>query len=290
MEAARPGWLDPQEYPFEPHFVSVPAGRLHYVDEGSGPPIVFVHGNPAWSFEFRHQIRALSAGHRCLAMDHLGFGLSDKPEQFSYLPSAHAENLEALLEPLSLQSATLVVQDWGGPIGLAYALRHPERIRNLVISNTWMWSVSRDWRFRLFSAIMGGPIGRYRIRNSNYFVREVMRGAYGDPTRVPPQIHAQYVNALPTPASRKGSWVFPKQIIGSSAWLASLWEQRERLAGMKVLLAWGMKDFGFGEKELRRWTDLFPQATVVRFPGVGHWLAEEDPEGLTGAIRNLLAP
>jgi haloalkane dehalogenase len=281
-------WLDRREYPFASRYFGATAGRLHYVDEGTGPPIVFVHGNPAWSFEFRHQIRALSASHRCLAADHLGFGLSDKPYSFSYLPEAHAENLARWLESLDLHDLTLVVQDWGGPIGLAYAIAHPERVRNLVISNTWMWSVSRDPRFRLFSAIMGGPIGRYRIRRSNYFVREVMRGAFGDPRQLTPAVHEQYLRPLAAPEDRKGSWVFPKQIIGSSEWLGGLWSRRDRLAGHSALFAWGTKDFGFGEKELGRWRGVFPDATVVRYPGVGHWLAEERPAEFTAAIRDFL--
>jgi len=261
---------------------------MHYIDEGTGAPIVFVHGNPAWSFEFRHQIRSLSSGHRCIAADHLGFGLSDKPFGFSYLPAEHAANLELLLKSLDLSDVTLVVQDWGGPIGLSYALNHPDLVRNLAISNTWMWSVSRNLLFRLFSAVMGGPIGRYRIRTSNYFVRSAMPGAYGDRSKLTPAIHAQYLNALPTPEDRKGCWVFPREIIHSSKWLSSLWGQRDRIVQKRVLLSWGMKDVGFGKSVLQRWTRLFPQASVVCYPGVGHWLAEERPDEFTDAIRNFV--
>ena len=132
-------WLDRREYPFAPHYFVTPVGRLHYIDEGAGRPIVFVHGNPVWSFMYRNQIKALSADHRCIAPDHIGFGLSDKPREWTYLPSQHAANLEALLEPMDLHDLTLVVGDWGGPIGIAYALRHSERVRAVVASNTWMW-------------------------------------------------------------------------------------------------------------------------------------------------------
>jgi len=289
MASNQPSWLDTQEYPFSPHYFQSPAGRLHYVDEGSGTPIVFVHGNPSWSFEFRNLIKSLSKSHRCIAADHLGFGLSDKPPGFSYLPSAHAENLERFLEAMDLKDATLMVYDWGGPIGLSYALNHPERIRNLIISNTWMWSVNHVLRFIIFSSIIGGPIGRYRIRKSNYFVRKVMPSAFGDPRRLTPAAHAQFLNALAAPEDRKGCSVFPRQILGSSKWLASLWDRRARLAGKRVLLAWGMKDVGFGKKELGRWMALFPDATVVRFPDGGHFLAEEKPAEVASAIGDLLA-
>ena len=289
MVTGGPSWLDTREYPFAPHYFDVPAGRLHYVDEGSGAPIVFVHGNPSWSFEFRNLIKSLSPTFRCIAPDHLGFGLSDKPRDFSYLPSAHAENLERFLESLDLEDATLMVYDWGGPIGLSYAVNHPERIRNLVISNTWMWSVNHVLRFLLFSTVVGGPIGRYRIRRSNYFVRKVMPSAFGDPRRLTPAVHEQFLKALATPEDRKGCATFPRQILRSSSWLAGLWERRDRLAGKRVLLVWGMKDVGFGKKELGRWMDLFPDATVVRFSDGGHYLAEEKPGEVTSAIRAFLA-
>jgi haloalkane dehalogenase len=287
MEATQPAWVDTRAYPFRPRYFALPAGRMHYVDEGTGAPIVFVHGNPSWSFEFRSLIRAFSATHRCIAMDHLGFGLSDKPADFSYLPAAQAENLERFLESLDLKDATLMVYDWGGPLGLSYALKHPDRIRNLVISNTWMWSVNRVLRFILFSSFVGGPIGRYRIRRSNYFVRSVMPSAFGDPRKLTPEAHAQYLQAMPTPADRKGCATFPRQILGSSKWLAGLWEQRPRLADKRVLLLWGMKDVGFGKKELGRWVGLFPRATVVRFAAAGHYLSEEIPGELVGPIRAL---
>jgi haloalkane dehalogenase len=288
MDRGHPAWLDRAAYPFEPHFFNVGPGEMHYVDEGSGSPIVFVHGNPSWSFEFRNLIRAFSANHRCIAMDHLGFGLSDKPAEFGYLPSEHARNLDRLLESLDLKDATLVVYDWGGPIGLSYALDHPDRIRNLVISNTWMWSVNHVLRFILFSSVVGGPIGRYRIRRSNYFVRSVMPSAFGDPKRLTPEAHAQYLAALPTPSDRKGCSEFPRQILASSDWLAGLWSRRSRLTDKRVLLAWGMKDVGFGKKELARWSDLFPRATTARYPQAGHYLAEEMPDELVHAIRPLV--
>jgi haloalkane dehalogenase len=288
MDPASPPWLDRTEYPFPARYFSLPEGRMHYVDEGRGPPIVFVHGNPSWTFEFRHLIQSFRTTHRCIAADHLGFGLSDKPLRFSYLPSAHAANLEKFLESLDLHDVTLYVYDWGGPIGLSYALNHPERIRKLVISNTWMWSVNHVLRFLLFSTFVGGPIGRYRIVQSNTFVKNGFPGAFGDRRRLSAAVHSQYLNALPTPADRKGCSIFPGEILKSGNWLAGLWERRARLVDKHVLLVWGMKDVGFGRKELARWSALFPGATVVRFEDGGHFLAEEKPTEVAAAIGSFL--
>jgi haloalkane dehalogenase len=134
-------WLDKKEFPFRSNFINLDMGRMHYVDEGDGEPIVMCHGNPTWSFLYRHLVKGLSPHYRCVAIDYIGFGLSDKPLTWSYLPHEQARNVETLIDRLGLKDITLVVQDWGGPIGLSYALRHPDNVKRLVIMNTWLWSV-----------------------------------------------------------------------------------------------------------------------------------------------------
>ncbi|CAN5743353.1 hypothetical protein BH24DEI2_BH24DEI2_16170 [soil metagenome] len=135
----RPPWLDPLLYPFASHWLEVGPGRMHYLDEGTGPTVVMVHGTPSWSFLYRHLVRELSPDYRCVAPDNMGFGLSDKPAEFAYTPVAHAENLETFIDTLALKDIVLVVHDFGGPIGLSYALKHPENVRALVVMNTWLW-------------------------------------------------------------------------------------------------------------------------------------------------------
>jgi pimeloyl-ACP methyl ester carboxylesterase len=284
-----PEWLDIQEYPFQPHFFTTPVGRMHYVDEGAGEPIVFVHGNPSWSFEFRKLIQAFSKTNRCIAPDHIGFGLSDKPKDWSYLPQEHAKNLELFLESFPVKNISLLVGDWGGPIGLSYALFHPEKIKNIIITNTWLWSVRSDWYYQAFSKFTGGPVGRWFIKNRNFFADTIVRSVFGDKRRLTKEIHRHYLMPLSTPDERKGSWVFPGQIIGSSAWLQSLWDQRGRLAEKNILIAWGMKDIGFREKELDRWINAFPRAKVVRFEDAGHFVSEEKPDELIKEMRVLMA-
>lgn len=270
-----PDWLDRELYPFEPHHFELPEGRLHYVDEGSGDPIVMLHGNPTWSFLYRHLIRGLSGEHRCIAPDYLGFGLSDKPPHWSYRPEDHAKCIAAFVDSLDLSSITLVVQDWGGPIGLSYAINHPDRIKALVIMNTWMWSVAADRHLRWFSKCMGGPVGRFLIRRFHFFARVGMTMAYADRRKLTPAIRRHYLCPQPTAAERKGCWVFPKCVVGSSDWLDGLWQRRDRIAGKPVLLAWGMKDIAFRERELRRWQTLFPHAKTLEFQHVGHYVQEE---------------
>lgn len=130
-------WIDRNDYPFAPHYFQTAAGKLHYIDEGDGQPIVMIHGNPAWSFIYRNLIKQFSSGYRCIAPDHPGFGLSDKPAGWSYLPEEHAKNLAALIAHLGLKNVTLVMQDWGGPIGINYAVAHPENVARIIAMNTW---------------------------------------------------------------------------------------------------------------------------------------------------------
>lgn len=281
-------WLSKEEYPFQSHFLPLPMGRLHYVDEGAGEPVVLVHGNPAWSFLYRHLIKQLAPHYRCVAPDHIGFGLSDKPRDWTYLPDQHAHNLAALIESLGLKDITLVVQDWGGPLGLAYAINHPANVKRLIIMNTWLWPVNEDWYYRAFSAFTGGFIGRYLIRQHNFFVNGIMPQAYGNRARFTSDIQAHYQQPLAVPAERKGCWVFPGQIIGSTPWLADLWARRAQLKPMSKLIVWGMKDIAFREHELKVWESAFPEAHVIRLENVGHFVPEEAVSELGEAARTFL--
>lgn len=282
-------WIDPVLYPYVARAFPTPAGTMRYVDEGEGPPVVMVHGNPAWSFTYRKLIDALRPTHRCIAPDHIGFGQSDKPPDWSYLPADHAANLMRLLDALDLEAVTLVVQDWGGPIGLAYAVERPERIDRLVILNTWCWSVRDERYYRLFSGFMGGSLGRLLCRRLNLFVRGVVPMTYGDRSKLTADIMHHYRAPLPTAESRKGTWVFPGEIIGSSDWLAGLWERRDRFVDRPTLLAWGMKDIAFREDILRRWIEAIPHARVQRFEDAGHFLQDEAGEALAALVRRFLA-
>ena len=282
-------WVDREEYPFDARYLEVPAGRLHYVDEGRGQPIVMVHGNPTWSFLYRDLIKRLRGDYRCMAVDHLGFGLSDAPKGWSYLPQDHAANLAALIEELGLKDITLVVQDWGGPIGLSYAVAHPENVTRLVILNTWAWPVNRDPYYIAFSGLMGGPLGRALIRRYNFFAATVMPLLFGDRSKLTEAARRQYLKALPTPEDREGCAVLPREIIGSTPWLEELWAGVPSLQSKPALIVWGMKDRAFRAKELRRWESAFPTAWTLLLSAVGHFVQEEAPDDLARAVERFLA-
>lgn len=281
-------WLDRDAYPFTSRYFDLDAGRMHYVDEGEGEPVVMVHGNPTWSYLYRQLIKSLSPDYRCIAMDHLGFGLSDKPTDWTYLPQEQARNVADLITALGLKEINLVVQDWGGPIGLSYALHHPENVKRLLIMNTWMWPVDRDWYYIAFSKFTGGAIGRFLIKRFNFFARVIMRQSFGDKRKLTRSIHQHYLKPLSAPEERKGCWVLPGEILRATPWLDELWSQRAALTGKPTLIVWGMKDIAFREKELNVWIEAFPDAKVVKLNDVGHFVQEEGVQALERAAKQLL--
>jgi haloalkane dehalogenase len=270
-----PAWLDRASYPFQSKFFKTLHGDMHYVDEGIGEVILFVHGNPTWSFEHRRLIEHLRTQFRCIALDHIGFGLSDKPYDASYLPQFHAENLANFIEHLGLQNITFVIHDWGGPISMSYALDHPNNIKRIIVYNSWFWSLRGMKIFENFSSFVGGPIGRFLCRNFNFFPSVLLPGSVGDRKKLSRSLHQHFTSPFPTPHSRKGTWVFPGAIIGQSEWLEILWAKREALKHIPILLLWGLKDAAFTRDILMRWESAFPNHTTLVFPEIGHFAPEE---------------
>jgi haloalkane dehalogenase len=270
-----PEWLDRSLYPFAAHDFDSVDGRQHYVDEGSGPPVVFVHGTPTWSFLFRHFITRLAARHRVIAVDHLGFGLSDKPANGPYEPKDHARRLGALLDSLGISSATFVVHDFGGPIGLGAALAQPDRVERLVLFNTWMWSIADDPAIARGARVAGSWAGRLLYRHLNFPVKALMPKVVGDRRVLTPEIVRHYAAPLASPDERMGAWACAHALLDAGPWYDWLWSQRGRLRGKPMLLLWGMKDPTFGVRYLERWRTEFPDAKVHTFPASGHFVPEE---------------
>ncbi len=285
---ADPQWLDRGLFPFESRYLDLPMGRLHYVDEGprTGPTLLALHGNPTWSFLYRDVVASLSDDVRVVAPDLLGFGLSEKPDDFSYLPRDHARVFDRFVDELGLDDVVLLVHDWGGPIGLDWATRRPDRVRGVVVTNTWMWPHDSA-RVRWFSRLLGGWLGREAILRFNAFARAVVPLAFADRSRLSGEVHRQYVAPLSSPSARKASWVFPRELVGSRTWLGELWRRREALDGKPMLLVWGRADPAFGE-ELGRWQRAFPRARSVAFDDCGHYVAEEKGRALAAAVDGFL--
>ena len=291
IPATRPDWVSDDLFPFESKFFTTPSGhRMHLVDEGAGEPIVFVHGNPAWSFEFRHLIKGLRSDFRCIAPDHIGFGLSSRSDRRrDHQPAALAREFTALIDYLELSDITLFLTDWGGPIGLDFARKQPDRLKRIVIANTWCWPVADDVHFRSFSFLMSSWVGQYLIRNRNFFVNRVMPKAVGNKAVLAPEIMAHYRMAMPTPDARSASAALPGHIVGATDWLHSIWSERAAFVNYPALIFWGLKDIAFRKKELDRWKSELSAVESHELQGCGHFLAEEAPEKLVEALHAFMS-
>jgi len=287
-----PPWLDRVAWPFAPRAFVLGASHLHYVDEGSGAPMVLVHGTPTWSFEWRHVVGAFRPTARVIALDHLGFGLSGRPADAGYRPEDHAARFRAFIDGVCPSGPlTLVVHDFGGPIALDWALDHPGRIAHLIVINSWMWSFDDDPSMRRKARLAGGALGRWMYRRLNASLRLIMPSAYGDKRRLTPAIHAQYLNAFPDADSRERVlFALAQSLLGSRAFFDALWQRRARLADVDVHLVWGTRDSAFPPRMLARWQQAFPHARTTLIDEAGHWPHEEAPQAVIDAIRATLRP
>lgn len=283
-----PSWLDQAAYPFRRRRVTIEGEAMNTVDEGHGPPLVLVHGTPTWSFEYRHLIAALSTSRRCIAPDHLGFGLSSRPKDADYRPEAHARRFGAFMGSLSLDRLALVVHDYGGPIALDWAIENADRLEHLVVFNSWMWPFDDDPLMAKRARTIDGWLGRTLYRHANASLRMIMPSAYGDRSKLTAAIHRQYVSVFPDADSRERVlYALAKALLGSSDYYRSLWDRRSALARVPMTIVWGMKDSAFQPPILARWEEAFPHARVVRVEGAGHWPHEEEPTQVIEALEPL---
>jgi haloalkane dehalogenase len=279
----RPAWVDDALFPFESRFVEIDGHRVHYVDEGSGPTLLFLHGNPTWSFVYREVIESLRGEFRCIAVDYPGFGLSSAAPGYRYLPTEHTQVIGAFIDALALSGVTLVAHDWGGPIGLSLVQQRPETFDRVVLANTWAWPIGAP-HVQVMSHVMGGPIGRLLIRQFNLFVNVIPAGhRLAKPTNVE---MTHYQKALDTPARRNASAIFPRELTSSRAFLAEVEAGLAAIADMPALIVWGNTDIAFGDNELRRWEQTFVNHRTVILEGAGHFVQSDAPERFATAIRD----
>ncbi|MGW5226350.1 alpha/beta fold hydrolase [Nocardia niigatensis] len=280
---AIPSWVPRDSYPFEHRYLDLAGARVHYVDEGIGPSLLLLHGNPTWSFLYRELITDLGGQFRCIALDYPGFGLSRPGPEYGFTPAEHATVVERFVTELDLSGVTLMVQDWGGPIGFAVATRHPDRFAAFVIGNTWAWPKS-DLGTQVFSRTMGGPIGSYLILRRNFFVERLIPLGVRH-RKLSESVMDAYRGPFPTSESRRPMHVFPREILGSRPFLAEIERGLPALGNKPALLVWPTKDVAFREPERRRWERVFPQHRTVILEGEGHYIQEDAPEQIIAAIR-----
>ncbi len=281
-------WLDREMYPFASHYWDAPDGKMHYIDEGNGHPILMLHGTPTWSFLYRHLISGLRDAYRVIAPDYLGSGLSDKPQGFGYRPEDHARNLRGLIEALDLKDFTLMVHDFGGPIGMAYAVDHPDNVRQLIVMNSWMWSLEQYRDKAIIGRVLGGPVGRFLYKRMNLEFSVIVPSVYADRSKLTPAILAHYKGPFEHPLATEIAWIYARELLGSTDWYNEMWSKREAIQDTPALLLWGMQDAAFGPVYLERWQTVFTQAETHTFSNSGHFVQEEAWKDALPVIRAFL--
>jgi pimeloyl-ACP methyl ester carboxylesterase len=283
-----------QEFPFESKFFQLSSGhRMHYVDQGQGQPFLFVHGNPTWAFLFRRPLQHFSSSMRTIAADHIGCGLSDKPQDFEYRLEQHIDHLEELVLSLDLQDIRMMVHDWGGAIGLGVAGRHPERFSQLVINNTAAFHSQRmPWLLKIART---RGVGQFLIRGFNAFAGLTPTLGTAVPERVSEAAKQGYLLPYDSWRHRVATYRFVADIPldeshPSYQTLGQVEENLARLRHLPTLLLWGEKDWVFTPHFLTRFFDFFPEATARSYPDCGHLLLEEAPERVIAEIEAAFGP
>ena len=281
-------------FPYQPRYQQVADDvRLHYVEEGQGQPVVMLHGNPTWSYLYRRFLPPVAgAGPRAIAVDHMGFGRSDRPSGHRrYTLQAHVDNLVAFITSLDLRDITLVMQDWGGPIGLGAAVREPDRVARLVIMNTWVGVLPEGIPLPFHAPFKERGLGELLALGANLFVEAMFGGMR--PQSATPLVAAAYRAPFPDYYSRVPILAFARDIpVGEDHPTAAyMLELGARVAELRrpTLIVWGMEDRVFSPAILEGWKSLYPHAQVLELPEARHYLQEDEPEAITERLLSFLS-
>ncbi|MFQ5443629.1 MAG: alpha/beta fold hydrolase [Nitrospinales bacterium] len=268
-------------YPFKSHTLEIGALKYHYLDEGSGDILLMVHGNPTWSFYYRTLVLGLRRKYRCVVPDHMGCGLSDKPQEYNYTLQQHIDNLSHLVESLELNKITLLMHDWGGAIGMGLAVKHPDKIKRLVVFNTSAFLSERiPFSINICRWPVFGPIA---IRCFNAFAKSGIRRACMNQGRMTDQVKAGYLAPYNSFANRVANLRFVQDIpmspdVPSYPVVQYIESQLSKFQDRPMVIVWGKKDFCFDDHFLNRWKEIFPHARVHEIADAGHYVVEDAHE------------
>ncbi len=276
---------DPRLFPFESRWLETENWKVHYIDEGQGPPILFLHGNPTWSFLYRGIIIRLKKHFRCIALDYPGFGLSPSPTVYRNTPEEHAGVVRKAVQILDLRGLTVMGHDWGGPIGMELALQETERIRALVMGNTWYWPTVA-LHLKAFSWALSTGYMQGLVLKRNLIVDRLI--PVGVKHRLAPEVLEHYRGPFPTVDRRAGPAELVRQLTLSSNWLAQIETGvRQRLGHLPLLLTWGIEDLAFTPAFMDTFRKDFPETRAVRLEAK-HFIQEDAPGEVSRAIQEFL--
>ncbi|WP_199619821.1 alpha/beta fold hydrolase [Paenibacillus alkalitolerans] len=284
----RPFEVDVAEYPFKDRWLPYRDGNIHYIDEGNGPTVLLLHGNPTWSYLYRNVIKELRGEFRLIAPDYPGFGMSRAPSGYGYTPQEHSEAISDFILRLDLKDFILVVQDWGGPIGFNYAVRNRDQLRGIVVMNTWGWPATL-LPMKLFSLVMGGrPLGYWLQTRLNFFAKVIVPHGIHHAEKVTESLRKAYTAPFPTPESRIPTWIFPRHIRKARPWLADIESGLPSLSDLPAQILWGTKDSaGFPLEAMAKWQSYLPMNETEILDDASHYVQEDRPDRVAASIRKI---
>ncbi|MFQ5559803.1 MAG: alpha/beta fold hydrolase [Nitrospinota bacterium] len=282
-------------YPFTSHFLDIDGQRLHYLDEGTGEPVLMLHGNPTWSFYFRNLVSALRENYRVIVPDHIGCGLSDKPgdKLYDYTLKQRIDDIDHLLKALNIDSGiSLVLHDWGGMIGMGYAVRSPEKIKKIVLLNTGAFHLPPAKRFPFLLRIgRDTQVGAFLIRGLNAFV--LLAASVCPRKRLLKDVRDAYLAPYNSWKNRIATLRFVQDIplkSGDKCYdlVSEVQQNLHRFKSTPVMLLWGMKDFVFDKHFFKKWLEFFPDAETHAFENGGHYILEDEGPECLDRIKEFL--
>ena len=279
--AEQPAWLDRSIYPFQSHYLALDGHKLHYIDEGAGPLLLFLHANPLWSFQYRNLIAPLRARFRCVALDYPGFGLSEARPDFTHTLTADSTLVERFIQTLGLREITLVMHDTSISIGLGVVTRRPEWFRGLVISNGFAWPLSDDPSIYRFVKFVASPLFRFMIIQFNFLIR------YGNATLRSKFSAAErrgYLMPFADKRRRHHQHDLFRSIVKSQDYLLDLKSRLVDIRHLPVLLAYADGDPSYAAGYIQRYEKIFPNHDTVVLKGAHHFPQDEVPEAMVRAI------
>jgi len=284
-----------QSYSFKPHYLNIGGFKMHYVDQGEGDPVVMLHGDPTWGYLWRKFIPLVSETKRVIVPDHMGMGKSSVPKElYPYLLKHHISNLEELILNLKLSDITLVLHDWGGPVGMGFAVRHPELIKSVVLMNTWAFAKWPGGELPRLLEIIRSDKGESFVLEKNGYVKRALLGTANYTENYTPQVLNAYLSPFPDPDSRLALLCWSRDITfdetnRSYEEMRQIENKLNLFTDIPVLIIWGMLDPVLPVSVLEKWLSIYPHAKVCKIEDASHFLQEDTPERVISEINHFLS-
>lgn len=289
QDITRRPWFRQEHYPYTPKEIHLATGIMSYIDEGKGRPVLFIHGTPSWSFEYVPIIEQLRANFRCIAPDHLGFGLSSRPNA-DYSLGWHTKNFSDWVKTLALDSFDIVTHDFGSLIAFPYLSAHAQKVGKIIVLNSWLWPLETfDKSFKYKRWLAGSMLMRWLYFNLNFSPRVMVKAGWGPDQEKLKLYQPYFAKMFPVPEFRRATWAVAKLLTQQASEMSEVLQAAIVLKNKPAALIWGMKDTLVSPVHLEGWRETLSVQQEVLLDGAGHFPQLESPTEVAAAIELFLS-